>query len=203
MAFQSVPDCVSATFVFNEASTEIVNRLTFAKAGGYDQSAVDDLCAALDQYWATYWRPLQTAALSYINAVVKGLENQIDFFSVNNANTGPGTRSGTQLPNNVTWAIRFTTGAIGRSARGRMYVCGLVAGDVNEATNSVTTTAANNWLAALETHLGTAVGGLGWQHVIVSRFHDNAERATGVYRQVTGYGYHDLVLDSQRGRLPG
>lgn len=202
MAFQSVPDCASAVFNYTSSNVSVINRLTFAKAGGYDQDAIDALATALDLWWAVRIKPLQGAHVTYVNTTVKGLADPIDLYSVKNDNTGPGTHSGNAMPNNVTWAIRFTTGAIGRSARGRYYVVGLTSSDITESTQSVTVSPANAWIDAFSNYLPPAVGAVGWQHVIVSRFTNNAERLTGVYRAVTGYGYFDTVLDSQRGRLP-
>lgn len=203
MAFQSAPDCASATVVFNKSSVEVVNRLTFAHAGGYDQTAIDNLAAIVDNWVHTHWKVMMSSAVTYVTTTVKGLENEVDLFAVNAAHTGACTHGGAVLPNNVTWAIRFTTGAIGRTARGRMFVIGLSDSEVNEPTQSMTLTEANNWIAVFDPNLGTALSGSGWAHVIVSRQLNLVKRTTATYRAVTGYGYHDLILDSQRGRLPG
>lgn len=179
----------------------MVNRLTFAYPGGYDQAAIDALANIMDGSVNAYWKAQICSATTYVNTTVKGLTDPIDLFAVDNSNTGACTATGNEQPNNVTWAIRFTTGAIGRSARGRMYVVGLPANRIDAATQSILTTYADNWVTALES-TQTAAASIGWSHCIVSRFHDKVKRATGVYRVVTGVGYHDLVLDSQRGRLP-
>jgi len=201
LPFQSVPDCASATFTFVASGVEVVNRLTFARPGGYDQSAIDDLAAACDGAVASDWLNQINNATTYLGVTVKGLADIIDLFAFNNDNAGVGAATGNQQPNNVTWAIRFTTGATGRSARGRMFVIGLPANRIDVATQSILTTYANNWVDTV-VNTEAAAAAAGWFHCIVSRFTEGAERDTGVYRLVTGVGYHDQLLDSQRGRLP-
>lgn len=179
----------------------MANVLKFAYAGGYDQAAIDALAVAMDIAVEAYWLPLCHPNLSYLNVTVKGLQDIIDMFAVEDTMAGPGQSGGSPLPNNVTWAMRFTTGATGRSSRGRMFVCGLNSGVVDETTNTITEAHANNWVSALvQTAADAAIEG--WQHCIVSRFTEGAARDQGTYRIVTGVGYHDRGLDSQRGRLP-
>jgi len=201
MAFQSVPDCASAVVHFTQATQEVVNVLTFAYPGGYDQSAIDALAVAMDAAVGTYWLPLIHAGVNYDGVTVKGLENIIDLFDIETTNAGPGTSSGGTQPNNVTWAMRFVTGATGRSSRGRMYVVGLPSNQVDNSNDTITSGRATAWQTAL-VNTENDVAATGWIHVIVSRFTGGAQRPTGVYRVVTGVGWHDLGLDSQRGRLP-
>lgn len=201
MAFQSVPDVAQATFHFVSSGVEMVNVLNFARPGGYDQAAIDDLALEMDTAVNGQWLDQICNAVDYTGVTVKGLADIIDLFAINADSAGPGTATGNQQPNNVTWAMRFTTGATGRSARGRMFVVGLPANRIDVPTQTILTTYANNWVTAIDT-TRLAAAGAGWTFCIVSRFTEGAPRDTGVYRVVTGIGYHDQILDSQRGRLP-
>ena len=201
MAFQSVPDCAAAAISFTQAGKQMINRLTFAKAGGYDQTDIDNLAAAVDTVVGTTWLPLVNGSCHYDGVEVKGLADIVDLLAVNADSAGFGTASGNALPNNVTWAVRFTTGATGRSARGRMYVIGLPDAQVGATTSLVDVTFAGQWVSAILA-LGDAAALDGWLACVVSRFTGGAERTTGTYRIITTVSFFNRLSDSQRGRLP-
>jgi len=201
MAFQSAPDCASAAIQFARGAHTHINRLVFAFPGGYEQSSIDDLAEALDLAVHDHWKALIGAHMTYTSVHVRGLADPIDLESINADHTGVCTISGGAMPANVTFAIKFTTGAIGRSARGRMYIIGAVTSQLSGDTNAYSSTAIADWLAAIEaTRVAASV--VGWQHGVLSRFHDGAARALAVHRAVTGYSNTNVVMDSQRGRLP-
>jgi len=82
-----------------------------------------------------------------------------------------------------------------------MFVVGLPSNQIDASDDTITSGRATAWQTAL-VNTQNDVATTGWVHVIVSRFTEGAARSTGVYRVVTGVGFFDLGLDSQRGRLP-
>jgi len=111
-----------------------------------------------------------------------------------------GTRAANPLPNNVTLAVKWTTGLRGRSYRGRTYIIGLTEGDVDGNTvpaASITAyMAIYGELLALDTDVGPGVMG------IASRVSNGTPRTVGVITPVTDLEINPVV-DSQRRRLPG
>lgn len=202
MSFQSVPDCASAAIHFTQAGKDIINRLTFAKAGGYDQTDIDALAARVDATVASDWLTQIVSTCAYTGTEVKGLADLIDLSAINLDGAAAGAHNGNPLPNNVTLAMRFTTGATGRSARGRMFIVGLPDNKLDSSTDIVDNTFASAWLDAVSA-MQDAAALDGWLHCVVSRFTGGSPRTTGVYRLVTAVSYFNRFSDSQRGRLPG
>ncbi len=104
------------------------------------------------------------------------------------------------MPNNVTIAVKHLSPGRGRGRSGRTFWVGLTARQV--AGNQITTTAAADLPALygnLVTALNTAVPG---SMVVVHRVLNHVRPAAASVSVVTGFGFSDLVLDSQRRRLP-
>lgn len=112
-----------------------------------------------------------------------------------------GTNSSPALPGNVAWVIKFNTLARGRSSRGRNYIVGLCEGNV--AGNLLDVGAANFIVTAYEELMLPMTSPQTAKWVVLSRYENNAPRLFGLAREVTSVSYTDLVLDSQRRRLPG
>jgi len=202
MSFQSVPNCAEADIIFSANNVIVQNSVKFTfVGGGYDQSNIDDLAVAIDDWVSTSYLPIVSNQVSYLRTEVRGLEDEFDFFALEDAGAALGGQSFAPLPNNVTFAVKFGSGLTGRSARGRAYMIGLYTAvpgtDENFAVDGYAAGAVAVWEA-----LPTALVGTGWTHVIVSRFHDGAPRTTGIFFPVTTYSFVDKRLDSQRGRLP-
>lgn len=200
LPFQSAPECAGVNIVFVKGTVGMVNHFVFAFPGGYEQSSLNELTEALNGAVHTNWKPLISAAIVYARVSARGLQSLIDLESTNSFNTGACGQAGAGMPNNVSWAIKFRTGATGRSARGRMYVIGLTDQTVDSAKAGVTAAHGAAWLAALEaTRVAAATAG--WQHVVLSRRTNGALRPTATHRAITEYAFTNLLLDSQRGRL--
>lgn len=120
---------------------------------------------------------------------------------VNTLNTGQhGSIDENSCPGNVTWAIKFLTGHVGRAFRGRNFVPALPEGHV--ASNAVDPTWAAATVADYQAMLA-AVAAAGFTPVVVSRRLDGAERAAGVTTPISLVTFTDLNTDSQRRRLNG
>lgn len=112
-----------------------------------------------------------------------------------------GTRVGTDLPANLAFCIKLSTGLSGRSNRGRTYFFGMVEGDVTG--NSVTTTYANGVRSAMNAALEFDDGlGAIWNLVVASFISGGQPRVTAQINQVINASYVDLRVDTQRRRLP-
>lgn len=104
------------------------------------------------------------------------------------------------MPNNVTVAVKWTTGFRGRSYRGRTYHIGLC--EIQVLNNEIIPETVSDLigaygeLIALDTDVGPGI------MCIASRFHNKVQRVTGVATPVTDLAV-DPVIDSQRRRLPG
>lgn len=117
----------------------------------------------------------------------------------------PGTHAGGSgsLPADVAAAVKKTTGALGRSGRGRWYWP--VGDKAWLATDSSLTAAAQaEMVAALAAFQAAVEGGTyPCEMGIVSYYSGKVLRPSGVFYQITGWGLTDPIVDSQRRRLPG
>lgn len=119
---------------------------------------------------------------------------------------------GVGAPLGCSFSLTARTGLAGKSFRGRVFFCGLVAGDFsNEPLNAISGAQAANMVSALDA-LITAVPAADatCKLVVCSRFHQpggpgtpSVPRTAGLTTPITAYGYHDLFMDFQRRRAPG
>jgi len=112
-----------------------------------------------------------------------------------------GALAGTILPNNVTIAIKFSTGLAGRSMRGRMYWPGLTEPEITG--NQLNATPAANKVTRITSFFDEVETATGFTHVIVSYCSAHVWRTTAVVTPVITYLLTDTNLDSQRRRLTG
>lgn len=104
------------------------------------------------------------------------------------------------LPNNVSLCYSLRGGLTGRSHRGRFYTLGM---DKSQTAGNTAATAYQGAMLTALTALNDALATEGWNWVIMSRRHNNADRETGLTTYVTSISLVDATLDSQRRRLPG
>jgi len=105
---------------------------------------------------------------------------------------------GVQLPNEVTIAVKKSTGIVGRSFRGRFFCWPLWSTDLNisgGAANQITDATATTILDTYES-LRTAMAGAGSPLCVASN-------ARTTLTDVTALSFSDLVVDAQRRRGPG
>lgn len=162
---------------------------------------MEDLAAAFKASWNTNFKPAVPATCSLVMIRCTDLSSE----------SGPaieyttglpivGTQGNPQLPNNVTFVVKWTTALRGRSYRGRTYHVGLaedqVVGNSLGTGYDVTFGAIYADLISLFADVYPA------QLVVLSRYHNNAPRSSCVATPVLS-AYVDTTLDSQRRRLPG
>jgi hypothetical protein len=200
MAFQSVPECAELVIQAVGDGKAMNNVLGFRFPGGYSALDIQALAIAADARIGSDYLPLIHGNITYISALVRGLQDQNDFSSNVGTSTGPGTASGDLLPTNVTFCITVRTALTGRSARGRFYA--LPTGASNQSGVNTFSSAYATALVNFLTQLYLDAGAAGWTPVIISRFHNNAARPTGVAFNVVNATFRNRIMDSQRGRLP-
>lgn len=201
MPFQSVPDTAEAVIKGTYQGRNIANVINFKFSGGYNQTNIDELAGVVDGWVDSTYKDNFNAGVSYVETLVRGLENEIDLFDVANSGAGPGNANETQMPANNTCCISIRSGLTGRSARGRFYGWPFIA----EALTSP-----NVWVSTYPAALVSALESLqslaaadGWTMVIVSRFTGGAKRGTAVTFDVTGFSSTSNDVDTIRRRLKG
>jgi hypothetical protein len=147
------------------------------------------------------WLANVSNQVTYVQSDVRGLEDENDFYMISNEEAGVGAQNTPPLPANVSLAVKRLSNLTGRSARGRVYVPFIPVNAQTSNENVLDTATVNAWVADLNELVGLAVG-IGWQHVIISRFNNGAPRDDGVVFPVVTYAVTDYRLDSRRDRLP-
>lgn len=188
------------------------------RSAAWTEAELLTMAAAFKTWWATgdgtnSFKAAQSSNVS-LNAVgYRDYTSQAGFSGV--YQTGLPVAAigvGTAAPLGCSFALTARTGLAGKSFRGRVFFCGLVAGDFsNEPLNAISGTVAANIVSALNS-LITAVPAADatCKLVVCSRFHQpggpgtpSVPRSAGVTTPITTYGFHDLFMDFQRRRAPG
>lgn len=200
MAFQSAPDCAEAVIKHTLSGQAINNVLNFRHAGGYSLSDLQNLGDAVDAAWDANMMPQLNTSLIYTGVLVRGLEFEADQEVFVSTSAGTGSIGGIVATNNVAFVLTERTGFTGRSSRGRIYLGGLASSDFT-SSDTISTARAAAFVAAMEAVQALALTE-GWEHVVLSRFHNGAKRLTATALPITSYEARNLFTDSQRGRLP-
>lgn len=201
MAFQSVPNTVQITVVYQQ-NFETMQNTFYAKFGGvYQQADLQALADNIDVTVGTFWRPIQTQDCSYIRTEVLGLEFENDLTAESAVTAGPGTDVDEGLPNSVTIAIKKSSGLTGRSARGRNYWMGMPAGELAGNENLVKDDYVTSVEVALDLIRTATDTTLSFEAVLVSRFANGVARAFGITFKWLSTTCVNAFVDTQRGRL--
>lgn len=202
MTFIPVPNCAQVRFEGRLDGQQCINDLYFRHTTGAIAAAdLQGLAAALGLWYGGTLVPLLNEAYSSVAVHARDLTAAIGF-TADQAMPAVGGVSGEAAPNNCTMAVSFRTSLSGRSNRGRNYIPCLTNSQVNG--NDIDAGFASDVVAAYSALLFGG-GGVpaGWVWVIVSRFTLGLPRVTGTFQEVFSVLVTDLVVDSQRRRLPG
>lgn len=203
MAKKLVPNTALVVVKGTQFGQETVNDLWFIKStsGAWTDTELNDLAEAVGLSWYNEMLPnlgnewFMGDVIATDMSVVGGLQ------AINTSfNAGVGGTGGGCAPGNVTFAIKFTTGHVGRSYRGRNYVPGIPDG---LAGANVLTGAAANAFADAYAAIALAAADAGFNQVVVSFYENKVERTTPLTTIVNGWSYTDVNLDSMRRRLNG
>jgi len=204
MVFQSVPETASIEVIYTYNGEPVQNSFYARMTGGYDLADVQELADEIDIAVGENWLDIQPSEAIYQRTEVRGLEFENDVLATADANAGPGEELSNALPNQVTISIKKTSGFTGRSARGRTYWIGIPSGKVEPSNENLLQAA---YIAEVETEVGrirTRTNTTGtWVAVLVSRVTGGAKRPFGITFVWVDVVCVNVVVDTQRGRLPG
>lgn len=201
MAFIPVPDTIAVEFRMLWDTQKVENTAWFFNGFGQDAGTLETLLNELTAWWVDEYAPLivNDVTLTGVYGRIMDTPTSPALLNIDGLGTAGGI-DGSANPNNVSFAIQFGTGIPGRSFRGRNYIVGI---DENAVTANAIAAATANAFVAAYTALGAAAAVAGQQWVVASRFTAGAPRTTGITTPVETASYVDLIVDSQRRRLPG
>lgn len=203
MAFQSVPDTAEIGVLYTLNGVAVQNVFYAELAGGYTLADLAALANSMDSQIQGTWKAQQPVEAVYVRVEVRGLAVENDLIASNNSNAGPGVHAGTPMPNNVTFAIKKTSGLTGRSARGRTYWIGIPEGELTAADeNFLNATYVGAVVNAVDSIRSSINGTPLWAPVLVSRFTGGVARDFGKTFPWVDSVAVDSRLDTQRGRMP-
>jgi len=203
MAFQKVTDTVEIDHLFTLNGVGVQNTHYARLPSGYIQTDIQALADAIDLTFPAGQAANMPGEVTYVRTEVRGLAVENDITASQNLSSGPGTNGGTTLPNNVTFAIKKTSGLTGRSARGRIFQIGIPETEVKPSNENLLEAVYITAIVANLAFIRTTISSVGlWEPVIVSRFTDGALRPEGKTFPWTGETNVNDRVDTHRGRLP-
>lgn len=201
--FIPVPNTASVELLYQLPITIAENIFHVRKATPYSAADLVALRTLVNSWDSVSWSSRRITSVTLFRIICKALDSlgsPLEDYTLPTPRPG-GTVSG-PMPNNITWAVKKATGLTGRSFRGRWYMVGLGSANYDMATQQVTGGTATPIITALNT-LITNLAAAGHTLGVVSYRTGGAWRTTGLFTPVTSFVYTDLVIDSQRRRLPG
>lgn len=205
MAYQRVPETVEIALIFEAQNQEIRNLFYAQKVGGYSQTDIDGLAAAVDSSSGPQFAALMSTRDHYVRTDVRGLDAENDLTSSVATSTTAGSTASIGTPLSVAFCVRQRSGLTGRSALGRVYIGNIPLNNVNQADASesyIKSANADAWVAVVD-GVRITIDNFGtWDPVLVSRYHDGVKRAEAVVFPWLSTDYSTLRLASRRSRLP-
>lgn len=202
MANQPCPNIASVVFKSVYDSQNIQNTMYFEKAGGWVAGDMADLASTAEAAWIAQMLGHYSNDVTFMGVVATDLTSLLGERAITTPDFGNvGTATGTSAPGNVAFAIQQQTGNRGRGKQGRFFYGPIPSGSIAE--NVIQQTPADGVVASLDAVVAAIVAGVpGASHVVLSRYAAGVKRPDGIGLPVTGMGYTNLYLDSQRDRLP-
>lgn len=200
MPFVPIPNTVRCELRFTQDNQQVANIFHVEKN---EPLTVGDL-NTIGGVFVTWWSGMSSLIADDVTFREIDMRDQTSPGAIGILyNTGlplSGSAGAFALPNHVTAAIKWGTGLTGRSYRGRTYHIGLTEAQVTK--NQIVSTVVED-LLILYNELITDMVTAGYSLVVASRYANNAPRVTGVTTPILTAAFADVVVDSQRKRLPG
>jgi len=205
MGFQRVPETVSVTIVFRCVNKEVSNIYYAEKAGGYSLSDIQGLAAEVDANVAPNFAALMSVDDAYLRTEVKGLDAEFDLSASVNTSTVIGSLGADPQPNNVSFCVSQRSGLSGRSARGRVYICGLPT-NVMKTTpygdeNKLTLAAANAYVGVVDGARIAIDNFTTWNPVLVSRYANGTKRTEAITFPWVSSDFTTQLVATRRNRI--
>lgn len=204
MAFQPVPDTIQVFTEFRMPSGALVGNVYHVvdlQAGitGVRVGACLDIFRT--QLSSSNFTGIRSNETTFVR--LNGRDLTVEFGTVDDRTINPpvaGTVSSPAMPAQVTIALSLRTGLAGRSARGRLYHCGLA--EVMVGNDFVAAGYQNGLLTAYQT-LRSMLLASDFQWAVVQRVSNGVRLPEGVTRGITSIIAVDWRVDTQRRRLVG
>lgn len=178
------------------------NVLHFVKSAGWDLSGLIALAASVIGNWTSTVGLVTSTQAQLLTVIADNMAVEAgEHYEVTPTSPIMGGDSAAPLPNNCSFKLRFGTGLRGKSYRGGIYHSGMTEAFVTKSElASVKATAIRDAWDNLTSQMAhDSSSNLG----IVSYCHARVWRTTAIASNVVSIDYADLVVDSQRRRLPG
>ncbi len=196
--FIPAENTVKVEMVYNTPGGIAENTLYFADATSWDASDVGVIAGEIKAWWEDTIRNWQSTGVSL--AKVRAQDISVEdgnFWEYTAGLPEAGLGATAVLPQNVTGAIKFSTGRAGRSYRGRNFFVGL--GEAYVTGDTIDSTLIAGVMTGYEGLDDPAVISKG--HQVVVSYCQNGEWLTdAVVTAVNGRSF-DNTVDSQRRRL--
>jgi hypothetical protein len=204
MPFIPAPLCARVEMHMSNAGQQIENVWHVQSTGAeWDVTSLALLADTFATWFSDTFRPCIPSSVWLVDVKATALHSaDADTYTsvLNSGVTGTGANP---LPNNVSFAVHKVCAGRGRSNQGRVYLPA-VSRDEVVATNQINATFAGVLVAAFSAlRDAVAAASTDWFLAVVSFFTANAPRAAGVPAAILYFVARDLILDTQRRRLPG
>lgn len=201
MAFYPVPNGALVRFMHSFRGQQMINTMWFEHDGGPpNQSDVLALANGVGAQWGSSLASLLSNDVTYLGCIARDYTAQ-DSWAASYSTTVLGTASDA-MPNNVALCFKLDTGQAGRAKRGRIFVGGIPRAAVVE--NDVSAAGfATDCLVALAGFVGSGFVVAGWTLSVAHRRSAGTWLPAGQLFPVQSINLTNLVVDSQRRRLPG
>lgn len=197
MAFIPVADTVRTAIRCQAASKNLVNTMWFRRVGGWDLSGVDDLHAALLQWWEDYIMAQLNQTVTAVDITSYDMTSSSGFVVTTPFAAGViGANASPPAPLNAAMTVTFRTTVRGRSGRGRNYLGGWGENQLDQRLFVAGTVSAIQSGYSL---LPGDIAATGADHVVASLYSGGAPRTAGITYLVTEYDAN-VVIYSQRKR---
>lgn len=201
MPFQAVPGTAQLCWRFTIHGVPMQCCISLAREGTITEGQLLSLVISMLNDYVVNVAPVFSEELLLTSMYARSLEDEI-------APQAEDTNGGVPVPGEVlvviengsdAFVLGFGSGQTGRSSRGRIFWPGIAE---NTTTDGIVPPGVAEIVAeALIDHIEVAEG-LGWTHVITSRWSNGELRPTGVNQVVTNYSVSALI-GSQRNRRVG
>jgi len=202
MAFIPVANTAQVRMQFLYDGQHCENVYHVENTGAWDVGGLQALGDGFIDWWDTELKAFAPDTVSLRQVVLRDLTTESGL-AVERTTGLPlvGTNGSPALPNNVTVAVKWSTGLAGRSFRGRTYHIGMP--ENSTVGNTVSASPLLDLQAAYDALIGVPPAvDAAYSLVVVSLFHDNAPRVAGVTTPILDSSI-EPTIDSQRRRLPG
>lgn len=213
MAFIPVPNCAAVTMSYTILDADVAeNTFGVQNSGSWDATQLGALGVAFNTWNDT----AVSGAAPYQNRVSQTTLVQTQCRDLTTQTSpvvitpytgahGAGADTSGPLNNGLTKAFTARSGLSGRSQRGRIFVVGIGVGElVSGDPNLLSPAFLDEYVLQLDGLISQVhAANASWTLSVISRFHNNAPRSTGVTTPVTSWGYANQYVDFQRRRAPG